>query len=277
MANLFTVKPGQTTTTPLVQPLPIPDVETGPIKTGYVVVTADAPQSADPLVSMNVGIVRNGVVQSQAAVAGASQASLRTTLGVDIDPDLGRNFGVAILNANSGPNSIHLTVLDERGVSISETKTISLGQFTQISSFVNELFPSGALGTSFRGSLIISSSSGPFIALGLRFNGPYFFPVSAGAANTDGMVTALGTNSFAEFPIVTVFPQFALGGGWATQLSIVDAKGISATGRIAFFDNTGQPTAVTMNGETASVFRYTVPPSGSFLLAPRDANGQTPF
>jgi hypothetical protein len=280
MASVLTVKPPEATTTPSSQPLPIPDVETGPLKTGYVIVTTDGPQGADPLVSMNVGTVRDGVVQSQAAIAGTSRATTRATLGIDIDTDLGRNFGIAIVNTSPGSSSVNLTLVDERGVSISQTKTISMGEFSQISNFVSELFPSGALGTSFRGSLILTTPSlQSFIALGLRFNGPYFFPVSAGSTNIAGLSTTLKTrnSSGGELPTATVFPQFAMGGGWATQISIVDAKGASATGRIAWFDKDGQPTNVTMNGETASVFQYTVPPNGAFLLAPRDAHGQTPF
>jgi len=277
-ANLLTVRPVQATTTPSSRPLPIPDVENGPIKTGYVIVTADGPAFADPLVSMNVGIVRDGVVQSQAAIPGAAGATTRATLGIDIDPDLGRDFGIAILNTSKGPNSVHLTVVDERGVSISQTKTISLGEFNQISSFVSELLPSGALGTSFRGSLIVSNSQvEPFILLGLRFNGPYFFPVSAESGTSEISSPVKTSMIGGNRAKVTAFPQFALGGGWATQISIVDTKGVSATGRIAWFDKAGQPTNVTMNGETASVFQYTVPPNGSFLLAPRDAHGQTPF
>jgi hypothetical protein len=88
------------------------------------------------------------------------------------------------------------------------------------------------------------------------------------------MRTAQGTRPLTN---VTVFPQFALGGGWAMQISIVDSNGVATTGQVALFDSTGKPIEVTMNGETASVFSYTLPPSGSFLLAPRDSRGQTPF
>lgn len=39
----------------------------------------------------------------------------------------------------------------------------------------------------------------------------------------------------------------------------------------------GGPVAVTLNGTTQSSFTYSVPPRGTFTLAPRDANGQSPF
>jgi hypothetical protein len=90
-------------------------------------------------------------------------------------------------------------------------------------------------------------------------------------------VLTTSTQGTTTLPNVTVFPQFALGGGWATEISIVDISGVTATGQVAWFDTTGKPVDVTMNGKTASVFSFTLPPSGSFLLAPRDSRGQTPF
>jgi hypothetical protein len=285
VADFLRVELDDPTTRTSLPPLAIPDVEAGPIKSGYVIVTADTPFDGDlyeasPVVSMNVGIVHNGVVQSQAAIVGASQSTTLSTFGIDIDPDLGRNFGIAIASASRAPSSLSLTLLDDRGAVAAPTKTIPFAEFSQISNFVTEMFPSDALGTAFKGSLIVSSAE-PFIPLGLRFNGPYFFPVSARSPNENAaaLQTALTTSAqgTSAQPTVTVFPQFALGGGWATQLSIVDNSGRRTTGMVAWFDPSGKPIEVTMNGETASVFSYTLPPSGSFLLAPRDSRGQTPF
>jgi hypothetical protein len=275
VADFLRIEPDNTTAQTSFPPLVIPDIESDPIKSGYVIVTADSPYDpyeTSPVVSMNVGIVRNGVVQSQAAIVGASQPTTLSTFGIDIAPDLGRNFGIAIASASRVPSSLSLTLLDDSGAVATPTRTIPFAEFSQISSFITEMFPKDALGTSFKGSLIVSSAE-PFIPLGLRFNGPYFFPVPARPLEPAVTTTTLGTQT----PSVTVFPQFALGGGWATQISIVDTKGVATTGKVAWFDTTGKPVPVTMNGETASVFSFTLPPNGSFLLAPRDSRGQTPF
>jgi len=68
-----------------------------------------------------------------------------------------------------------------------------------------------------------------------------------------------------------------MSGGWATQFALVNNSSSTATGRIDIFDQSGNPMPVTLNGVTRSPFSYTVPPGGVFTLAPRDANGQSPF
>ena len=47
--------------------------------------------------------------------------------------------------------------------------------------------------------------------------------------------------------------------------------------RIDIFDSNGQPLAVKLNGTTRSTFTYSIPAGGTFVLAPRDQNGQTPM
>jgi hypothetical protein len=74
-----------------------------------------------------------------------------------------------------------------------------------------------------------------------------------------------------------LIPQFAMAGGWATQIALVNTATAAITGRIDIFDNLGNPMAVNLNGSTQSTFTYSISPAGSFVLAPRDANGQSPF
>src|SRR5262249_4292900 len=74
-----------------------------------------------------------------------------------------------------------------------------------------------------------------------------------------------------------LLPQFAIGGGWATQIALVNTSGTLATGRIDIFDSNGQPLAVSLNGSTKSTFKYFITAGGTFVLAPRDSNGQSPL
>jgi len=68
-----------------------------------------------------------------------------------------------------------------------------------------------------------------------------------------------------------------MAGGWATQFELVNTTGSTATGRIDIFDQSGNPMPVRLNGVTRSTFSYAIAPGGVFTLAPRDANGQSPF
>jgi hypothetical protein len=74
-----------------------------------------------------------------------------------------------------------------------------------------------------------------------------------------------------------VIPQFAMSGGWATQIALLNTGIAATTGRVDIFDNLGNPMAVNLNGSTQSTFTYSIAAAGSFVLAPRDANGQSPF
>jgi hypothetical protein len=74
-----------------------------------------------------------------------------------------------------------------------------------------------------------------------------------------------------------LFPQFALSGGWATQISLVNNNLTTVSGRVDVFDSAGSPMAVTLNGQSGSMFSYSLTPGASLVLAPRDTNGQTPF
>jgi hypothetical protein len=108
-------------------------------------------------------------------------------------------------------------------------------------------------------------SSSPLGVLGLRFNGAQFstLPVAVNAATSNN-------GSF-------VLPQFAMGGGWATQVALVNNTGAAISGVIRVYDTSGNPLAVTLNRSTQSSFSYSIPAGGTFVLAPRDANGQSPF
>jgi len=151
-----------------------------------------------------------------------------------------------------------------------------MGPHQQISRFLSDIFPATALGPALTGSLIIQAAN-PFASVGLRFTGPNFSAVaSASTTPSSAPLDNQLTGCLLACPSV-IFPQFAMGGGWASQLMLVETTGATATGHIYIFDPNGQPLAVTLNGQTNSTFNYPLPPGGTFTLAPRDANGQTPF
>jgi subtilase family serine protease len=243
-------------------PQPIPVVEQGAIRTGFMTITPDTNTPA-PTPTVTFGIVSGGIVQSQAGVS-PTPTITDGSFYANVIPGIGRNLGVAMVSSGSVTNTVTLTLRDVNGNTTGNPVTISLAPQHQLARFVNELFSSTVVGSSFLGSLRIQSSS-PLGVLGLRFTGVEFSTLPVAVNSTSGPSTPL------------LLPQFAMGGGWATQLALVNNNGATISGRIDIFDASGNPMVVTLNGLTQSSFSYSVPAGGTFVLAPRDVNGQSPF
>jgi subtilase family serine protease len=248
--------------TPSLAPMPISDVEQGAIKSGYAIITPDL-NSAIPTPTVSFGLVSGGTVQSQASGTPASPTT-DGSLFADVIPSIGRNLGVAMVNPGSSATLVTLTLKDKDGVTLGSTVSLSLGAHQQISKFISELFSGGTVGASLLGSLRIQSAT-PLSTLGLHFSGQQFSTLPIGV-NT---ATSSGSN--------IVIPQFAMGGGWATQIALVNNSTTTLSGRISLFDQAGQPLSLKLNNATQSTFTYSVPSGGAFVLAPRDTNGQSPF
>jgi len=259
-AQPVTIVPSPTVP-PTTAPLPISEIEQGTVRSGYAVITPDV-NSAAPSPTVTFGMVSGGAVQSQAGILPLPMMT-NASLFVDVVPAIGRDLGVAIANPAVIANSVTLTLRDQSGTVAGTPLTIVLKPQQQLAKFVSELLP-GTTGSAFRGSLELQSST-PFAVLGLRFSGSEFstLPVTGTAA--------AGTNTS------IVLPQFAMSGGWATQFALVNNSSGQVNGRIDIFDNSGNPMSVTLNGAKQSTFSYTIPAGGTFLLAPRDQNGQSPF
>jgi hypothetical protein len=255
-------------------PNAIPDVEQTPLKTGYVIVTPDS-QSRAPSASLTFGLIQNAAVISQSTVVPASVAST-AVVPVDIMSGFGRNTGFAAVNLIGQSNQITLTLLDPVGTAPSNSIALSLQPYQQLTRFITELFPSGTTDPYFRGSVLLQSG-GPFAAVALRFIDSVFTTVYLSATSPAALpVRALSGGSVGGTKAI-VFPQFVLGGGWASQIVLDEINGTATSGRIDIFDSNGQPLSVKLNGQTNSTFIYTIPAGGTFVLVPRDENGQPPL
>lgn len=249
----------------LVPPQPISEVEQGNIRSGYVVITPDAGSTA-PLPMATLGIVSGGLVQSQAAVLPAPMTTTSSLL-VDVIPSIGRNLGIAVANPGESANVITLALQDSSGVTITTT-TLTVPARQQVARFVTELFGSNAVGSAFSGSLRLQSQT-PFSLLGLRFSGIEFSTLPVVGAAT-GASTAQSSS--------IILPQFAMGGGWASEIALVNSgTAVSVAGRVDIFDTSGNPMRVQLNNATQSTFRYSISPGGTLILAPRDVNGLSPL
>jgi hypothetical protein len=269
---------------PVTPPQPIPEVEQGNIRSGYVVITPDG-NSAVPTPTVTYGMIHGGVVQSQAGIIPVPMTT-DASLFVEVIPGIGRNLGIALANPAASANDVTLTLRDAVGTGTNAVVTVSVPPQQQLARFLTDLFPDGVIGAGFRGSLRLQSST-PLSVLGLRFSGTEFSTLpAAGNTSSAGIPTrtlTAGSAAFSPLPGVigganaVILPQFAMSGGWATQIALVNNTGALASGRVDIVDTSGKPMAVNLNGTSASTFTYSLQPAATFVLAPRDANGQSPF
>ena len=272
-----------TTSTTTTTTVSIPEVEGGTLHSGYVVISPDS-NSGAPTPMLTFGTVSGGTVQSQAGII-PTQLATEATMFVDIVPSLSRNIGVAIVNPNDTVNSVTLTLRDENGNVAGTPANLSIAAHAQVAKFVDELFGS-VTATGFRGSLRMQSTAS-FAVIGFRFSGSVFSTVAVAittpVSGVPPMILTAGSTpnspqaGTAGGPAAVVIPQFALSGGWSTQLVLVNNTGATVTGRVDVFDASGKPMPVKLNGQTQSTFLYSIPAGGAFVLAPRDSNGQSPL
>jgi hypothetical protein len=205
---------------------------------------------------------------------------------VEVVAEVGRSVGVAIVNPSSSTNTVTLTLRDTNGSIAGSPITLSLQPYQQLARLVPDLFSSDATGTEFHGSLRLQSST-PFAALGLLFSGGEFstLPFTSATSVPSAPSRTFADGSTASTPLAgtvggstaLISPQFAMSGGWATLSALVNNNGSTITGRVDVFDTTGNPMAVNLNGAAQSTFTYSIFANGTFVLAPRDANGQSSF
>jgi hypothetical protein len=248
-------------------PLPIAYVETGSVQTGYIVVSPDS-GSVAPSTTVTYGMVSNGVVLSQGGVLAASLVT-DATLFVDNLASASRNLGVAIANTNSWSGAVHLDLIGEDGM-VRYSTDVGLLPNEQIARFIDEIFNNDAIRVAFKGSLRLRPNF-PMYLLGFRFIGLQFSTVPVSA------VTAAPVQNSNVVPPQLLFPQFALGGGWATEIALVNNTDQTISGEVAIHGKNGALVFVLLNGQEKSTFRYSLAPRSTLNLAPRDTNGQSPF
>src|SRR5215471_13351506 len=138
------------------------------IQTGFAVITPIAGTGVGLSVTETFGeLVGTNFFQS--SVIGSPLVTL-TDIIVNIDPTLGLNTGVAMVNPNNSPATVTFTLGNQVGAAV-DTRTITLGARQQISMFVTEIFSgSPAVASPITGLMFINASL-PIAVLGLSFNG----------------------------------------------------------------------------------------------------------
>jgi hypothetical protein len=75
-----------------------------------------------------------------------------------------------------------------------------------------------------------------------------------------------------------LLPQFATGGGWATEIVLSNTGTTAMTARVDLFKSDGTPLTATLNNQTSSSFsNLTIPAGGVITLAARNTTGDSVF
>jgi len=257
--------------------------DAGPIQSGYVVITPSSP-STTGLVAMETFGLRKGGLPGQQAGLAAPTFLTSASMFVDVSSDLRKDVGIAIVNPNAASVDIILTLRRDNGTLLA-TRTITLATRRQLLQFVTQIFAPGtgtvfsvgsALPNEFIGTMLISSNS-PIYIMGLRFRSDNFstMPVNVITASTFPIpfITS-GVGGIGAF----LFPHFATGGGWASELVVSNLGSTSATVRLDFFKSDGSSMTVPLNGTLGNSFTNQVIPAGGVLVfAQRDRFGDDDF
>jgi hypothetical protein len=254
-----------------------------PVQSGYAVVT---PATTSGLVE-GTGLIVFETFGMRHGPLGTSQAGVlppglttNAVMFVDSSGRLSKNLGIAIVNPNSSNQNVALTLRKNDGTQLGTT-TVTVPSLHQTSTFITQLFSSSTIPSDVTGTLAITSAGSstlPVSVIGLRFRGDNFstLPVTDLSGNP-GPLPAFPTTGVGGAGAV-LLPQFAAGGGWATELVLMNTSTSSLTVRVDLFKPDGTPLSTTLNGQTGSSFTNLVIPAGGVLvLAPRNPGGEDDF
>jgi len=193
---------------------------------------------------------QNGVLVTEAGVP-ASPSVQTGRIYAEVNDTV--NTGLAIANPNPQDATVNFYFSDQTGNFGNGTATVPAGG--QISGFLDQE-PFKA--PSFIGTLTFSSSV-PVAVVALRgfYNERREFLLTTLPIVDLGVAAATGT---------VVLPHFADGGGWTTQIVLINPTDNALTGNVQFRDQAGLGATITIGNQSGSTFGYTIPPRSSQKL-----------
>ena len=194
------------------------------------------------------GLRQNGVLVTEAGVPGMTPINSGRTYAEVNGPI---NTGIAFQNPNSGPVTITFNFTDQSGNDFGQNSFVVDGN-AQTAKFLNEV-PFSA--TPFAGTFTFNATAPVgVIALRTLVNERGEFLVFTQTVTS--LPTALSSSA-------VIMGHFADGGGWRTQLLLVNTSDVAVTGTVQFF-NEGTPTlaagpiTLNVNGTVAASFSYSI-------------------
>ena len=223
------------------------------LRVGYGRIRADE-GSTTPFGIAIFGFRQNGVLISEAGVP-ASEPVQEGRIFAEVNGPI--NTGLAIANPNDGPAFIQFYFTDTSGTRFAEG-SFELGAHHQTAKFLDQ--PPFNGGSSVLGALTFTASV-PVAVIALR-----------GLTNEAGefLMTTLPVAPLSSTSSDTVyFPHFADGGGWATQIILVNPTDSTILGTAVFLGPgsdtaAASPVVLTLDdGRTGSDFDYSIAPRSS--------------
>jgi hypothetical protein len=251
--------------------------DSGPIQVGYAVVTPtsfSSNGSSTMVVFETFGLRGGGQNATQAGVV-PPDLTTNSLVFVDSEGALSKNVGVAIVNPNASSENVTLTLRDNTGKTLGSA-IIPVLSHQQVSKFETELFSSqSAVPKDVTGTLTITATD-PVSVIGLRFRGANFSTLPVTNLSNTGTLPAIATGVGGTGAVL--LPQFAAGGGWATEVVIANDGTASMTVRVDLFTKDGKPLSAALNNQTSSSFtNINIPAGGVYILAPRNSRGDDDF
>jgi hypothetical protein len=245
-----------------------PPVARGLVQSGYAVITPASGSTAGLVVFETFG-ERHGNDTTQAGVL-PSAMTTHAMLFVSTNGRLSRNIGVAIANPGATEADVTLTLRDDTGTTLASLSPIKVAARTQITRFVTELFAAQpTVPKDMTGTMDISSNT-PVAVIGVRFRGINFstMPTTNISAPLPVPVISSGVGG----PDAVILPQFATGGGWATEIILANTGTSALTVRVDLFGQDGLPLVATLNGQTGSSFANITIPAGGVIVLESEGN-----
>src|SRR5215831_10262111 len=175
-----------------------------------------------------LGFRQNDILVSEAGVAASSLIQSGRVYAEISGPV---NTGLAITNPNSQPATVSFYFVFSGDADIFARGSTTITPNGQVARFLNEPPFNGPSGLVFQGTFTFSSSV-PIAVIALR-----------GFTNERGefLITALPVVDLdAPSPAGTIaIPHFANGGGWKTQIVLVNPSDRAQAGTVQFFDPSG--------------------------------------
>ena len=202
------------------------------------------------------GFRQNGVFVTEAGVP-ASHVIQSGRIYAEVNGQV--NTGLAIANPNDKSANISFYFADQNGSNFRSDKT-TIPANGQIAAFLDQ--PPFNGGASISGTLTFSSDL-PISVVSLR-----------GLTNerSEFLITTLPVSPLAATnETMVVFPHFADGGGWVTQVILINPTDKTISGMVHFFDQgsatvAASPVTVTVAGQSNTAFSYAIPARSSRRL-----------
>ena len=168
--------------------------------------------------------------------------------------------GIAIANPNDSPATINFTFTDTGGI-VAGSSTVTIAAKQQIARFLDEPVFKAFVPATFQGTFSFTSNA-PVGVVALR-----------GLTNERGefLMSTLPVIDPTAMPATgtVILPHYADGGGWTTQIFLVNPTDAGLSGTVQF------PTNVTIAGRTSTSFQYSVAARSSQKLVTSGAAATT--